>query len=112
MAESGPGERTMLDVAGPVWRQMLQPCSPIRMEAKRDALEAVWIKGRDDQPIRGSTEALLTYRTAYDCARVRGAAKRRPDSRRIWTWGSYRGEASVVDGIWLRGARALQTPVN
>jgi len=41
LAESGAGDQTIMDIAGHVSKQMLSRYSHIRMEAKRDALEAV-----------------------------------------------------------------------
>jgi integrase len=49
LAESGAGEETIMDIAGHVSRQMLRHYSHIRMEAKRDALEAVWRKGEESK---------------------------------------------------------------
>jgi len=42
LAESGAGDQTIMDIAGHVSRQMLKHYSHIRMQAKREALEAVW----------------------------------------------------------------------
>ena len=47
LGESGAGEETIMDIAGHVSRQMLRHYSHIRMEAKREALEAVWRKGQE-----------------------------------------------------------------
>jgi integrase len=44
LAESGAGDQTIMDIAGDVSRQMLRHYSHIRMQAKREALEAVWRK--------------------------------------------------------------------
>jgi integrase len=44
LAESGAGDQTIMDIAGHVSRQMLKHYSHIRMEAKRDALDAIWKK--------------------------------------------------------------------
>src|SRR5271167_308146 len=41
LAESGAGDQTIMDIAGHVSKQMLKHYSHIRMEAKRNALEAV-----------------------------------------------------------------------
>jgi integrase len=41
LAESGTGDQTIMDIAGHVSRQMLKHYSHIRMQAKREALEAV-----------------------------------------------------------------------
>jgi len=49
LAESGAGEETIMDIAGHVSRQMLRHYSHIQMEAKRDALEAVWRKGQESK---------------------------------------------------------------
>ena len=42
LAESGAGDQTIMDIAGHVSRQMLKHYSHIRMQAKSEALEAVW----------------------------------------------------------------------
>jgi integrase len=47
LAESGAGDQTIMDIAGHVSRQMLQHYSHIRMQAKREALEAVWKKQQE-----------------------------------------------------------------
>jgi len=41
LAESGAGDQTIMDIAGHVSKQMLKHYSHIRMEAKREALEAI-----------------------------------------------------------------------
>ena len=41
LAESGAGDETIMQIAGHVSRQMLRHYSHIRMNAKRDALDAV-----------------------------------------------------------------------
>ncbi len=41
LAESGASEQTILSIAGHVSRRMLERYSHIRMEAKRNALEAI-----------------------------------------------------------------------
>jgi len=41
LAESGAGDQTIMDIAGHVSKQMLKHYSHIRMEAKRNALEAI-----------------------------------------------------------------------
>ena len=56
LAESGAGDQTIMDIAGHVSKQMLKHYSHIRMEAKRNALEAIVRKsnGRSDsQPVGG-----------------------------------------------------------
>ena len=50
LAESGAGDETIRNIAGHVSRQMLKHYSHIRMEAKRNALEAIVAK-----PERGKT---------------------------------------------------------
>jgi integrase len=47
LAESGVGDQTIMDIAGHVSRQMLKHYSHIRMQAKRDALDAVGKKQRE-----------------------------------------------------------------
>ena len=44
LAESGAGDQTIMDIAGHVSKQMLKHYSHIRMEAKRNALEAIVTK--------------------------------------------------------------------
>jgi integrase len=56
LAESGAGEETIMDIAGHVSRQMLRHYSHIRMEAKRDALEAVWRKGEESKSRKSENE--------------------------------------------------------
>jgi integrase-like protein len=41
LSESGAGDQTIMDIAGHVSRQMLKHYSHIRMQAKRDALQAI-----------------------------------------------------------------------
>jgi len=55
LAESGAGDETIRDIAGHVSRKMLSHYSHIRMQAKRNALEAILPK----QPIR-TTESMQT----------------------------------------------------
>jgi integrase len=45
LAENGAGDQTIMDIAGHVSRQMLARYSHIRMQAKREALEAVSTQG-------------------------------------------------------------------
>ena len=59
LAESGAGEETIMDIAGHVSREMLRHYSHIRMEAKRDALEAVWRKGEESKS-RNSEKGKVT----------------------------------------------------
>ena len=47
LAESGAGDQTIMDIAGHVSRQMLKHYSHIRMQAKRNALEAIVKKPAD-----------------------------------------------------------------
>ncbi len=44
LAESGAGDETIMAIAGHVSRQMLRHYSHIRMQAKREALDAIWRK--------------------------------------------------------------------
>jgi integrase len=46
LAESGAGDQTIMDIAGHVSKQMLRHYSHIRMEAKRNALEAIVKPGK------------------------------------------------------------------
>jgi hypothetical protein len=48
LAESGAGDQTIMDIAGHVSKQMLRHYSHIRMEAKRNALEAIVKPGKRD----------------------------------------------------------------
>jgi hypothetical protein len=57
LAESGAGDQTIMDIAGHVSRQMLKHYSHIRMEAKREALDAVWKKQQDAEERRKAEEA-------------------------------------------------------
>jgi len=41
LAESDAADKTIMDIAGHVSKQMLRHCSRIRMEAKRTALESI-----------------------------------------------------------------------
>lgn len=41
LAESGAGDQTIMNIAGHVSKQMLRHYNYIRMEAKRNALEAI-----------------------------------------------------------------------
>jgi hypothetical protein len=48
LAESGAGDETIMAIAGHVDRQMLRHYSHIRMNAKREALDAA-LAGRSDR---------------------------------------------------------------
>jgi len=48
LAESGASDQTIMDIAGHVSRQMLKHYSHIRMQAKREALDAVWKKQEEN----------------------------------------------------------------
>ncbi len=50
LAESGAGDETIRDIAGHVSKQMLKHYSPIRLEAKRTALESIVAKKADPKP--------------------------------------------------------------
>jgi len=68
LAESGAGEETIMDIAAHVSRQMLRHYRHIRMEAKREALEALWRKGQETisrkaegaEPVQDSSPVLLS----------------------------------------------------
>ena len=64
LAESGAGDQTIMDIAGHVSRQMLKHYSHIRMEAKREALNAVWKKQEESENNKKSKEA----KGAQDCS--------------------------------------------
>ncbi len=69
LAESGAGDETIMDIAGHVSRQMLRHYSQIRMQAKREALEAVWRK-EQEAPSRKPESGELVQ----NCAPVLAAA--------------------------------------
>ncbi len=56
LAESGAGDETIMDIAGHVSRQMLRHYSHIRMQAKREALEAVWRKEQKAMSLKSENE--------------------------------------------------------
>jgi integrase len=56
LAESGAGDQTIMDIAGHVSKQMLSRYSHIRMEAKRNALEAIDTQGKS-KPAAIATES-------------------------------------------------------
>jgi hypothetical protein len=64
LAESGAGDQTIMDIAGHVSRQMLKHYSHIRMQAKREALEAV---GKKQQEAEKNKKAEEVKRT-QDCS--------------------------------------------
>ncbi len=66
LAESGVGDQTIMDIAGHVSRQMLKYYSHIRMQAKGDALEAVWEKQQEVEESRKADEA----KRAQECSPV------------------------------------------
>jgi integrase len=60
LSESGAGDQTIMDIAGHVSRQMLKHYSHIRMQAKRDALQAIWEKQEQvEHPITNDAKATL-----------------------------------------------------
>jgi len=72
LAESGAGDQTIMDIAGYVSRQMLKHYSHIRMQAKREALEAV---GKKQQEAERNMKAEETKR-AQDCSPVSVSAQK------------------------------------
>jgi len=64
LAESGAGDQTIMDFAGHVSRQMLKHYSHIRMQAKREALDAV---GKKQQEAEKNKKAGEVKRT-QDCS--------------------------------------------
>jgi integrase len=64
LAESGAGDQTIMDIAGHVSRQMLRHYSHIRMQAKREALDAVWKKREESQNGKKAEDANRTQ----DCS--------------------------------------------
>ena len=57
LAESGAGDQTIMDIAGHVSRQMLKHYSHIRMQAKREALEAVGKKQQEAEKNKKAEDA-------------------------------------------------------
>lgn len=70
LAESGAGDQTIMDIAGHVSRQMLKHYSHIRMQAKREALEAVGKKQQEAEKNKKAEEA----KRAQDCSPKSGDA--------------------------------------
>ena len=68
LAESGAGDQTIMDIAGHVSRQMLKHYSHIRMQAKRDALEAVWKKQGESQNGKKAEDAKRTQDCSLESA--------------------------------------------
>jgi integrase len=64
LAECGAGDQTIMDIAGHVSRQMLKHYSHIRMQAKREALDAV---GKKQQEAEDNKEAEGAKR-AQECS--------------------------------------------
>jgi integrase len=56
LAESGASEQTILAIAGHVSRRMLERYSHIRLEAKRNALEALSLKSRESNGTKYGTK--------------------------------------------------------
>jgi integrase len=56
LEEGGAGDETIMDIAGHVSRQMLRHYSHIRMQAKREALEAVWRREQQAMSVKAKTE--------------------------------------------------------
>jgi len=52
LAENGASDQIIMDIAGHVSRQMLKHYSHIRMQAKREALEAVWKRPEESRTER------------------------------------------------------------
>src|SRR5690606_19479298 len=71
LAESGAGDQTIMDIAGHVSRQILKHYSHIRMQAKREALEAVWKKQQEAQEQKKADEA----ERAPECSPVSAGAQ-------------------------------------
>jgi integrase len=71
LAESGAGDQTIMDIAGHVSRQMLKHYSHIRMQAKREALEAVWKKQQEAE----SNKKEVDSKRAQDCSPKRGCSE-------------------------------------
>src|SRR5262249_47358925 len=72
LAESGAGDQTIMDIAGHVSRQMLKHYSHIRMQAKREALEAIWKKQQEAEESRKAEDAKRTQ----ECSPVSTGARK------------------------------------
>ena len=72
LAESGAGDQTIMDIAGHVSRQMLKHYSHIRMQAKREALDAVGKKQQEAEDNNKAEEA----KRAQDCSPASTAAQK------------------------------------
>jgi hypothetical protein len=93
LAESGAGDQTIMDIAGHVSRQMLKHYSHIRMQAKREALEAVWKTQEASQSGREAKDAGLTQDCSLESAnaqKVEGKSLQSPYNRAI------RGEEGIA----------------
>jgi integrase len=69
LAESGAGDQTIMDIAGHVSKQMLKHYSHIRMEAKRNALEAIVQKNTKtaaDEAEKQQCAEVLTTRQRFE----------------------------------------------
>jgi integrase len=73
LAESGAGDQTIMDIAGHVSKQMLKHYSHIRMQAKRNALEAIVQKPAAAKASKGKDEAAEGVPTKPPAEVIRGA---------------------------------------
>jgi len=70
LAEGGAGDETIMDIAGHVSRRMLRHYSHIRMQAKREALEAVWRREQEAMSLKAKAgETKQNYSVAPATAR-------------------------------------------
>ena len=72
LAESGAGDQPIMDIAGHVSRQMLKHYSHIRMQAKREALEAVWKKQQEAEKSKKAEDA----KNAQGCSPISADAQK------------------------------------
>jgi integrase len=77
LAESGAGDQTIMDIAGHVSRQMLKHYSHIRMQAKRNALEAIVKKPDVAEASNGKGRAPAAVPTKSSTVVVRGTKAKR-----------------------------------
>lgn len=81
LAESGAGDETIRDIAGHVSKQMLKHYSHIRMEGKRNALEAIVAKKADAKPAGQEMSRSSLSRPAW--REQKNSASPRPSRPRI-----------------------------
>jgi integrase len=77
LAESGASDQTIMDIAGHISKQMLKHYSPIRMEARRTALESIV----HSQPAKPAEPAQKDSPLPAVKQLIEGEYPRRPHSR-------------------------------